>query len=123
MAHKFLIRDMISLVALSVRFFEKALLRASDLKHIGSSISQRLLFRFELIGTCQRCQRLRVWRFLMCNHTSIVLTKSIDMNWGVVHDWGQSFVSDKLMKSAVIERSIDADHASEEDIFHTFLLD
>ena len=123
MAHKLLISDMISLIAFSVRFLEEALLRASDLQHIGSSISQRLLFRFELIGTCQRCQRLRIWRFLMCNHTSIVLTKSIDMNWGVVHYWGQSFVSDKLMKSAVIERSVDANHASEEDIFHTLLFD
>ena len=123
MAYKFFIRDMISLIAFSVRFLEEALLRASDLQHISSSISQRLLFRFEFIRASQRCQRLRVWRFLMCNHTSIVLTKSIDMNWGVVHDWGQSFVSDKLMKSAVIERSIDADHASEEDIFHTFLFD
>ena len=59
----------------------------------------------------------------MSNHTSIVLIKSTDMYWWIVHDWGQIFISKKLMKSAVIEGSIDANHASKKDVFDPFLFD
>ena len=59
----------------------------------------------------------------MSNHTSIVLIKSTDMYWWVVHDWGQIFISKKLVQSAVIEGSIDANHASKKHVFHPFLFD
>ena len=79
MAHKFFIRDVISLIKFSVRFLEETLLRTCDLQHIRASISQRLLLGFESIGTSQGCQSLRISGCLMGNHTSIVLIKSTDM--------------------------------------------
>ena len=79
MAHKLLIRDVVSMIELSVSFFQEALLRARGLQHICTSISQRLLFRLQFVGTGQGRQCLRISGFLMGDHTSIVLIKSTDM--------------------------------------------
>ena len=45
------------------------------------------------------------------------------MYWWIVNNWGQIFISEKLVKSTVIERSIDANHTGKQDVFHSFLFD
>lgn len=59
----------------------------------------------------------------MRNHSSRVCLQSIDLDCRVVHDRCQCLLSEYFVKTTIVENSVTADDALEENFLNSFLLD